>query len=180
MASRTSDTQPDSTDELLPLVYRELRALAEVALRRERADHTLQPTALAHEAYLRLARSGDIQWNGRGHFLATAARVIRHVLVNHAIERKTRRRGDGAKRVPLDESLEGTHIEAVDLLVLDTGLEDLAQVDERAARVVELRFFGGMTQQEIADSLGVSRRTVDNDWAFARAWLRRRVEQDGD
>jgi len=161
-------------DQLLPVVYQEMRRMAAGYLRGERAGHTLQPTALAHEAYLRLV--GDRQhWQGRSHFLGVAARAMRDILVDHARRRKAQKRGGGQARVSLDL----TTIVAGSLPVafddLDRALMDLARLSERQARVVELRYFGGLTIEEAGEVLGISAVTVKRDWALARAWLYREL-----
>lgn len=160
---------------LVPLVYEELRRVAAAALRRERADHTLQPTALVHEAFLRLAGVPASQWRDRGHFVAIAARVMRQILVDHARGRHALKRGSADVRVPLD----GLDVPAastdVDLVALDDALQRLAELDERQARIVELRFFGGLTVEETAALIGASERTVKRDWQMARAWLKREL-----
>ena len=160
-----------AADRLLPLVYDELRALAASYLRQERSGHTLQPTALVHEAYLRLVDQTSVEWQGRAHFLAVAAEAIRRVLVDHARKRKAAKRGRAGKRLTL--SAIGTLPERpeIDLLALDEALERLNTWQERQAQVVKLRFFGGLTWDDIAHVLGASRSTVTQDWTFAKAWL---------
>jgi RNA polymerase sigma factor (TIGR02999 family) len=167
----------DAAASLFALVYDELRRLAASALRRERPDHTLQPTALVHEAYLRLADEPDARWESRAHFLAVAAQAMRRILVDHARGRNALKRGQGEPHQPLD----GVEVEAVgslttiDLLALDDALGRLASLDPRQARVVELRFFGGLTIEETAAVTGLSDRTVKREWQMARAWLRREM-----
>ncbi len=175
----TAAGQPD-TDQLLALVYDELRSLASAYLQRERPGHTLQPTALVHEAYLRLAELTAVKWKDRSHFCAAAAGAIRRVLVDHARGHKAAKRGGDRNRVTLS-GLEGRPDEPpIDLLALDEGLTSLAALDERKARVVELRFFGGLTIAETAHALDIGTTTVEDDWAFARSWLARRLrEADG-
>lgn len=163
---------------LLPLVYRELHGLAASALRRERCDHTLQPTALVHEAYMRLLRQSRIQWDDRAHVLSAAAQIIRHVLVDHARTRRRKKRLGDRIRVPLDESIAARCDRDVDLLALDEAIAGLAALSPRCARVVELRYFGGATAAEIATVCGVNSRTVERDWQFARAWLYRALSTD--
>lgn len=163
--------------QLLPVVYEELRALARAHLAGERAGHTLQPTALVHEAYLRLVggeQGGDRAFNGRQHFFATAATAMRRILVDHARERNALKRGAG-RRVHLSDADAVTVNDDLDLVGLDDALKKLEAVDERRARVVTFRFFGGLTVDETAAALGVSPATVKNDWAFARAWLLREM-----
>jgi RNA polymerase sigma factor (TIGR02999 family) len=163
-------------ERLLPLVYRELRRIAAGALRAERSGHTLQPTALVHEAYLRLADQKDVRWQNRAHFLGCAAQVMRHVLVDAARARRAGKRGGDAARVTLTDAL-GVAAEArgLDVVALDDALRALAALDARQARVVELRYFGGLSIGEAAEVLGVSPATVSADWAVARTWLRREL-----
>lgn len=158
-------------EQLTPLVYRELRHLAAAHLRRERADHTLQPTALVNEAYLRLIDQSRIQSGSRGQFFAIAANLMRQILVNHARHRQRLKRGGGAKKVELTEGAAVSDKPVVDLLALDAALNELARIDERRSRVVELVFFGGLSEEEAAGILGVSYPTVKRDWRFAKAFL---------
>ena len=158
--------------ELLPLVYDELRRLADAYLRRERVNHTLQTTALVHEAYVRLAEGGDRRWNDRAHFFRVAAKTMRRILINHAMEKKARKRGGGAQGVELDEAHAVTPETNVDLIALDEALQRLASVDEQKARVVELRYFGGCTIDETAAALNIGTATVEREWRTARAWLK--------
>lgn len=165
----------NALDRLLPVVYQEMRRLAASYLRGERTGHTLQPTALAHEAYLRLVGMRDFNWQGRSHFMGVAARAMRSILVDHARRRRAQKRGGGQTPVPLDATL----IVAGNLPVafddLDRALIDLARLSERQARVVELRYFGGLTIEETAEVLSISPVTVKRDWAVARAWLYREL-----
>ncbi len=166
----------DAATELLPLVYRELRELASGYLAAERSNHTLQPTALVHEAYLRLiGRDGD--WKNRAHFLAASATAMRRVLVDHARARRTAKRGGGATRVSLTSDIADIARQDVQVLELDELLEQLAKLSNRMAKIVELRFFAGMTIPEAAEALGVSTTVVDDDWAVARAWLALRIRE---
>ena len=162
-------------DEVVPAVYAELRQLAAVHLGRERPGHTLQPTALVHEAYLKLAGGLDDRPRSRAQFLALAAHAVRQVLVDHARARGARKRGGDVARVTLMDGMAETGGVPVDLLDLDAALGRLADLSPRQARVVELRFFGGLTDDEAADVLDVSARTVRNDWTVARAWLWREL-----
>jgi RNA polymerase sigma-70 factor, ECF subfamily len=156
-------------DELLPIVYEQLRALAAHFLRSERRDHTLQATALVHEAYLRLIGGGQVSWQNRAHFFAIAARTMRRVLVDHARGINAgKRRGI---KVSLDSALVFSEDQSGELLDLDRALDRLAEWDPRQARVVELRFFAGLSEEEAAEVLGVSQRTVKRDWQMAKAWL---------
>lgn len=172
----------EAATSLFALVYDELRKLAASALRHERPDHTLQPTALVHEAYLRLAEEPAGRWKDRGHFFAVAARAMRRILVDHARGRNAQKRGGGAVPSAL-EGLDPPIVESrteVDLVLLDDALENLAALDSRQARIVELRFFGGLSVEETADIVGASSRTVKRDWQSARAWLRREMARLSD
>ena len=171
-----------SPEQLLPQVYDQLRRLAGSYFQRERAGHTLQPTALVHEAYERLADQSRVEWKGRTHFFAVAANVMRRLLVDHARRRGRQKRGGGDLRVTLEglgASPAGSDLDLEELLAVDGALEKLAALDEREARVVELRYFGGMTTDEIASVLDVSERTVRNDWTHARAWLKQELSETG-
>ena len=161
-------------DRLLPIVYHELHRRAIAYLRRERRDHTLKPTDLVHEAYLRLC-SQDVAWQNREQFFGVAARLMRRILVDHARARTTAKRQHGL-RVPLGEDLAARPPLAPDLLDLDAALDELAERDQRQGRLVELRFFGGLTQEESAQVLGVSLATANREWAMAKAWLYRRLK----
>lgn len=178
-----ADAADGSTSSLFQRLYQELHALARVHMARERPWHTLQATALLHEVYLHLTRGGDREWRERDHFFATAARAIRRVLVNHAEARGAAKRGGGAQRISLDDSLQGGAEPAaagdtVDVLALDEALQRLEAIDPRQCRVVELRFFAGLSVDDTARILGVSPRTVDGDWAMARAWLQQSLDGD--
>jgi RNA polymerase sigma factor (TIGR02999 family) len=167
-----------TAEQLMPLVYDELRQLARAYMARESRNHTLRPTALVHEAYLRLIDQSRVNWQGRTHFRAIGARMMRRVLIDHARRRGGLKRGGGLKRVTLGDSLVSppdADVGLPELLSLHDALEELARLDERQARVVELRFFGGLTTPEIAEALGISERTVGNDWKHGRAWLQRRL-----
>jgi RNA polymerase sigma factor (TIGR02999 family) len=166
---------PDASEQLVPILYVELRKIASQYMRSERSDHTLQPTALVHEAYLKLVDQKRVQWQNRAHFLAVAARTMRRILVDHARRQKAEKRGGGGK-MTLHENLESSDdgLE-VDVLALEDALTRLAAVDERAHKVVELRFFAGLEVAETAEVLGVSEPTVKRDWRFARAWLGRQL-----
>jgi RNA polymerase sigma-70 factor (ECF subfamily) len=165
----------DGPDRLLPIVYGELRRLAAAYLRGERPGHTLQPTALVHEAYLRLIDQKQIDWANRAQFIGIAAVMMRRILVNHARDRIADKRGGGAEHVPLTLAGEGIGAPEVNLLDLHDALTDLSESDPRKGRIVELKFFGGLTTGEIAETLDVSVATVERDWKFARAWLYRAV-----
>lgn len=171
---RAGDSQAGAA--LLPLVYEELRAIARGQLSRERKDHTLQATALLHEAWMKL---GDIERaapKDRAHFLAIAARTMRQILVDHARRKKAGKRGEGWDRVTLGVAVDQLERQELDLVALDEALKRLAEHDRRKARVVELRFFAGMSMAEVAEVLGVSVRTAEGDWYMARAWLRRQLD----
>jgi RNA polymerase sigma factor (TIGR02999 family) len=160
-------------DELTPLVYRDLHQRARNYLRRERPDHTLQPTALIHEAYLRLVTDSPSEWNGRAHFFAVASRVMRQILVDHARRHHAGKRGSGVADVSLDDALVPAMSDSTDLMELDEALSKLAAFDERKCRIVEMRYFGGCTVEETAEALGIARITVMRDMRVAEAWLRR-------
>jgi RNA polymerase sigma factor (TIGR02999 family) len=169
----TSELDPsEAVRQLMPLVYDELRALAEKQLRSENAGHTLQPTALVHEVFMRLVEQSRVNWKGRAHFLAVSAQAMRRILVDHARTRGRVKRGGDRCRVMLDEQLAPPKLREVDSVALNDALETLATLDEQQARIVELRFFGGMSVAEVAHVLGVSKRKIEGDWTHAKAWLR--------
>jgi RNA polymerase sigma factor (TIGR02999 family) len=163
-------------DEMVPLVYSELRRLAAHYPRGERRNHTLQPTALVNEAYLCLVAQKKLQWKNRAHFLAIAARTLRHILVDHARARGAWKRGGDRQRIALDESVAATVGREVDFVALDQALSKLAAFDPMKSRLVELRFFGGLTVEEAAEVLDVSPATVKRTWTLAQAWLYRELE----
>ncbi|MFT5733518.1 MAG: RNA polymerase sigma factor (TIGR02999 family) [Planctomycetota bacterium] len=167
----------DSSERLMGLVYDELRQLAGAYLARERRDHTLQPTALVHEAFIKLSAQ-EAGWANRAQFVGVAAVAMRRVLVDHARQHKSQKRGGNDRRVDVDLSLLGGEEAEIDLVVLDEALTTLAQLAERQARVVELRYFGGLSLEEIAEVVDVSVRTVNSDWRFARAWLTEQLSGD--
>lgn len=168
---------PDAADQLAPLVYAELHQLAVHAMRRESDGHTLQPTELVHEAFVRLMGQRNVDWRNRSHFYGIASQMIRRILIDHARKRRTAKRDHGI-RVTLDESVGTSANESLDLLALEDALTQLEAADPRQARVVELRFFGGLDIPETAEALGVSPATVKRDWAFARAFLLRALDGD--
>ena len=170
----------DAESKLVPLVYDELRRLAGRYMRRERFDHTLQPTALVHEAYLRLIGRRNVQWQNRSHFFGVAAQMMRRILVDHARTKKAEKRGGNEPKIPLNESFAFTDEKSADLLALDEALTRLSQRDPRQAKVVELRFFAGMSEEETAEVLDVSTRTVKRDWTSARAWLYKEISRRTD
>lgn len=164
--------------DLMPLVHSELRRLARRQMGRERPDHTLQTTALVNEAYLRLIDLSRVEWQDRAHFFAMAARLMRRVLVDHARSHRSLKRGGTQEKVVLDETLAASAERATDLVALDEALERLSAVDTRKSKVVEMRFFGGLTVEETAEALGVSADTVMRDWRLAKLWLLRELEGD--
>ncbi len=165
---------PDAANRLAPLVYAELHRLAEFAMQRESAGHTLQPTELVHEAFLRLIGQRNVSWQNRSQFYGIAAQAIRRILIDHARRRRTAKRDHGL-RVTLDESIGRAPDRGIDLIALDDALEQLAALDARQARVVELRYFAGLTVEETAEALTTSPATVKRDWTFARAFLLRQL-----
>ncbi len=165
----------ESVHELWPAVYSELRRLAGDFLLAERRDHTLDATALVHEAYVRLIKQRTAGWKNQSQFFAVAAKVMRRILVDHARGRRAAKRGGGKPASSLDEALVSFEERAIDLVALDDALKRLSQMDERKSRVVELRFFGGLSLEETADILKVSLRTIERDWTLAKAWLRAEI-----
>jgi RNA polymerase sigma factor (TIGR02999 family) len=177
VAARDGDAA--AYDALLPLVYDALRRIAHQRLASERSGHTFATADLVHEAYLKLVNLDRIEWQGRAHFLAIAARAMRNVLVDYALRRKTEKRGGDLARVTLHDEVAVEDASSGDLWAVHAALERLAAVDERQSRVVECRFFAGMSIEETAEALGVSPASVKRDWALARAWLNRELAQDG-
>jgi RNA polymerase sigma factor (TIGR02999 family) len=163
--------------QLVPIVHDELRRIARACLAGEKAGHTLQTTALVNEAYLRLVNTRDMNWQNRAHFLAMAARLMRRILVDFARAKKYQKRGGGGVRVTLVDDIALSAEPGRDLLALDDALDALAKVDERKSRVIELRFFGGLSVKETAEALGVSPETVMRDWKLAKAWLQRQLSR---
>jgi RNA polymerase sigma factor (TIGR02999 family) len=163
--------KPEAANKLMTLVYGELRELAARYMHRERAGHTLQPTALVHEVYIRLCGAEPIDWQNRAHFFAVAAQQVRRVLVDHARGVQSEKRGGGAAKVSLAEAELPQVDRGEGLIALDEALQRLEEMDARAAKVVELRFFGGLGEQEAAETLGISVATLKRDWGFARTWL---------
>lgn len=175
LVTRISRSGGASTEELSDTLYTELRKLARVYMNRERREHTLQPTALANEAYVRLIGGAEIDWQGRAHFLAIAARTMRAILVDHARKKNAQKRGGDRVRVPLQEAIDALGTPDLDVLDVETALLELRELDPRKVHVVEMRFFGGMAAKEIATVLGIAPATVQNDWYAARAWLKTRL-----
>jgi RNA polymerase sigma-70 factor (ECF subfamily) len=170
-----SGGEKDAPARLMPLVYDELRRLADHCLRRERPDHTLQPTALVHEAYLKLIDQTRVDWQNRAHFFGVAAQLMRRILVDHARRHQAEKRGGFRQKLTLDEAVDYSQTRDVDLVKLDDALTALAKFDARQSRIVELRFFGGPTIEEAAEAIGISPATVKVDWSMAKAWLRREI-----
>jgi RNA polymerase sigma-70 factor (ECF subfamily) len=165
-------------DQLMPLVYQELRKLAGSYLRSERPDHTLQPTALIHEAYMRMLGSNMPEWQSRAHFFGVAARLMRQILVEHARTRHAVKRGGDQQKISLDDAPQVfAQSDAAELLALDSALTKLATFDERRSRILEMRAFGGMSVEETAHALGISERTIKREMRLAQAWIRRELEQ---
>jgi len=177
LLSASADGNSAAFDELIPLVYEDLKQIAHRRLRSERPDHTLDTTAVVHEAYLHLVGQAGIDWRSRAHFFGVAAKVIRNVLVDYSRRRTARKRGGGGIHVPLREELQGREPRVIDLLAVDQALSRLARHDARLERIVECRFFGGMSMEETAEALGVSLRTVERDWTRAKAYLHRELEE---
>lgn len=162
-------------EALMPVLYEELRALARSCMRAERPGHTLQTTALVHEAYLRFGGGSDIAWQDRGHFMRIAARTMRRVLIDHARRKRTDRKGGKRKREPLDKAIDLMEASSSDLIAIDSVLGRLFEIDEQMGQVVELRFFGGLTIEETAKVLGISQTTVKQEWSLAKAWLKQEL-----
>lgn len=177
LLARWKNGDEAALEELVPIVYEELRRLARRQMAGERAGHSLQPTALVNEAYLRLVNLKQMQWQDRAHFFAMGARLMRRILVDVARSRRYQKRGGGAKRVSFTQALDVAEGQATDVVALNDALEELAAVDERKSRVVELRFFGGLSAEETAEVLNVSRETVKRDWTFAKMWLLRHLRK---
>lgn len=163
-------------DEMLPVVYNELKRVAKYYLSRERPGHTLQTTALVHEAFIRMVDQQHVDWKNRAHFFSLASEMMRRILVNYARDRAAVKRGGNAQRISLSNLDEAAERPNIDLIALDQALNELAREDERKARIVELKFFGGMTNNEIAEVMKISDATVEREWTVARAWLYRAIE----
>ena len=171
LLAELSQGKDEAASRLIPLVYSELRRLAAGYMRRERPDHTLQPTALVHEAYMKLLQQRSVEWQSRAHFYGIAAQIMRRILVDHARAHLRDKRGSGQTPVVLDETVMFAPEHSHDLLKLDEALERLVQLDPRQSKIVELRFFGGLTVEETAELLEISPKTVKRDWSMAKAWL---------
>jgi|ERR1017187_7598376 RNA polymerase sigma factor (TIGR02999 family) len=161
--------------QLIPVVYAELRRLASLCLNRERRDHTLEPNALVHEAFLRMTHEKQPLWQNRAHFFGVSARLMRQILVDYARSHRTRKRGGAQEKLSLDAALAFTPEKSTEVVMLDEALDRLSEQDERQARIVEMRFFGGLTMEEIAEVLELSSKTVKRDWTMARAWLHQEI-----
>jgi RNA polymerase sigma-70 factor, ECF subfamily len=172
-----SQGNQEALDKLMPLVYGELHRLAKRCLRREPSGHTLQATALVNEAYLKLIQQNDVQWQNRAHFFAISAQLMRRILVDHARRHYASKRGGMAHKLPLDEALDVPEVQEVDLIALEDALTELARLDPEQSHIVELRFFGGLTVEEIAEVLGVSTSTIKREWIMAKAWLFREIKK---
>lgn len=168
----------DVAEKLMPVVYDELHALAEKYLRSERAGHTLQPTALVHEAYMKLIDQSRVDWKGKTHFFAVGASAMRRILIDHARTKGRHKRGGGWQRVLLDDAVAEEQFRELDAMALSEVLDNLRKLDATQAQIVELRFFGGLTVEEVAHVLGVSKRKVEGDWTHAKAWLRQQLDTD--
>lgn len=176
LLDQASGGNQDALAQMLPLVYDELHRMASVYLRRERREHTLQTTALLHEAYVRLAGQEDLGWKNRAHFRAIAATTMRRILIEHARARGRKKRGEAPERVLLEDTLAIAPTPSIDLEAIDQALRRLEAFDRQQARIVELRFFADLSVEETAEVLSISKATVKRDWAMARAWLRRELE----
>lgn len=161
----------EALDRLVPIVYADLRQLAKHYLGGERAEHTLQTTALVNEAYMKLAQAESVNWQDRKHFFRVAARIMRHILVNYALAHKADKRGGGQQDLPLDEVMIAAEGRDVEIIALNEALEKLAEVDERKTQLIELRYFAGLDQEQTAEALGISRATLNREWRLAKAWL---------
>lgn len=169
----------EAQDRLWQMTYAELHQIAQRHLLGERADHTLTPTALVHEAYLRLVGQRDIDWQDRAHFFGVASKVCRRILVDHARRRRAKKRGGSRGRVTLDSAMVAVQSQSDEVLALNEALERLAELNERLVKVVECRYFGGLSEEQTADALGVSIRTVRRDWVKAKGWLQTQLQTDG-
>src|SRR5271166_6669012 len=171
LLSQLTQGNHEAHEKLIPLVYEELKRLARSYMRRERTDHTLQTTALVHEAYLKMVQQQTVDWHSRSHFFGIAAQLMRRILIDHARGHLREKRGAGQREVPMDEALAFAPDQSVELVKLDQALERLTKLDPRQGKIVELRFFGGLTVEQTAELLGISPKTVKRDWSMAKAWL---------
>ena len=175
LLSRWAQGDREAFDALAPSIYGELRRIAAAYLRRERSDHTLQPTALVHEAFLRLVEQRDVDWQSRQHFFGVSAQLMRRILVDYARQRVAGKRGGGRNHVALDDALAAAESNRIDVILIDDALRRLRAIDPDHVRLVELRFFGGLTIEEAAEALGYSTGTAKREWRLAKAWLRREL-----
>ncbi|QDV47816.1 RNA polymerase sigma factor [Stieleria neptunia] len=180
LVNQASSGNRPAADQLIQQVYEKLRALAAELLRHESPTHTLQPTALVNEVYLRMVDQNRVDWKATTHFYAISARMMRRILVDHARGKKREKRGGGRQRIELEDDLCVTHRNDEDVLAVDDAIVKLASLHPRQAEIVELRFFGGLSVAQVAETLGVSKRTVEADWTFLRAWLRRELSEAND
>ena len=179
MLLELTDGNEEVVNQILPHIYDELRRLASSYLRRERSNHTLQPTALVHEAYMKLIDQSRVKWQNRAHFFGIAAQVMRRILMDHARKHTAEKRGGDAEVLPIEEEiLIVSHDKSAELVALDDALNQLAEMDERKAKIVELRYFGGLSIEETAEVLGVSVPTVNREWRMAKAWLYSEIARD--
>ncbi len=178
LLDRAASGEREAADRLFELVYDEFREMAAGYLRREPSDLTLQPTGLVHEAFLRLIDQANVDWKGRTHFLAIGAQAMRRILVDHARKRRRTKRGGDRLRISFDDQIVLSPRHDDDLLSVDQLLGELQEIDPRQAKIVELRFFGGMTSAEVAEYLGISKSTADREWRIVRAWLRQQLTED--
>jgi RNA polymerase sigma-70 factor (ECF subfamily) len=178
LLSQLAQGDPQAADRLTPVVYNQLKRLARGYMRRERPDHTLQTTALVHEAYLKLVRQERVNWQCRSHFLGIAAQMMRRILIDHARHHLRQKRGGAKEALPLDEALAFSPEHSEELIKLNEALERLSSLDPRQGRIVELRFFGGLSVEETAELLSISAKTVKRDWAVAKVWLRGELRRD--
>jgi RNA polymerase sigma factor (TIGR02999 family) len=179
LLQKVNEDGPQSLDRLIPIVYNQLKAIASNQMKKERRDHTLSPTALVHEAYLKLVDQKNVNWQNRAHFFAISAQAMRRILINYAQSKMTAKRGGGQVKVTFDEqSPQTSNLNAEKLLDLNKALEKLARLDEKQAKIVEMRYFGGLTNTEIAEVLKVSETTVQRGWSVARAWLNRELSEN--
>jgi RNA polymerase sigma-70 factor, ECF subfamily len=179
LLARVTKGDQEAVSKLIPLVYDEMRRLAGHYMRRERPDHTLQATALVHEAYMKMVEQRPADLQNRAHFFGVAAQVMRHILIDHARGHRREKRGGAKELVPLDDALVFSEGKSEELLALDEALQRLAKLDPRQAKVIEMRFFGGLTVEETAEALGISTITVKRDWSLGRAWLYGDLEPQG-
>lgn len=175
LLSEIAEGDEKAANQLMPLVYERLRMLANKMIGKESPGHTLQPTALVNEAYLRMLGQSRVEWKGKTHFFAIGAKMMRRILVDHARSTHRKKRGGGMHRIELTDELSVSKRRDEDVLAVEEALEKLSKLDPRQAQIVELRFFGGMTVEEVAEVLGVSKRTVEGEWTMLRAWLRREL-----